>query len=89
MKNAISIWDRKIISQALIDSVTKLNPEKIYKNPVMFVVLLGTIPTTLLTCAHPTSFGVQLSIWLWFTLLFANFAEALAEGRGHRIAIED
>jgi potassium-transporting ATPase ATP-binding subunit len=82
MKAKSSIFDPSLIRPAIVESFKKLDPRVQWRNPVMFVVLLGTVPTTLLTFAHPTSFGVQLSIWLWFTLLFANFAEAMAEGRG-------
>jgi len=88
MKNAISIWDRKIISQALIDSITKLDPRKMLKNPVMFVVEVGAAFLTLRMMANMflpsvvTGFELQITLWLWFTVLFANFAEAMAEGRG-------
>src|SRR5476651_2628140 len=90
MKNAISIWDRKIISQALVDSVVKLNPRKMLKNPVMFVVEVGATFLTLkilISIFAPASqsnfaFEIQITLWLWFTVLFANFAEAMAEGRG-------
>jgi potassium-transporting ATPase ATP-binding subunit len=88
MKNKISIWDTKIISQALIGSVTKLNPQKMLKNPVMFVVEVGALFLTLklLTSIFQGqtnfAFEIQITLWLWFTVLFANFAEAMAEGRG-------
>ena len=82
MKTKSSVLDPALLRPAILDSFKKLDPRVQWQNPVMFVVLLGTIPTTWMTLAHPTSFGVQLTIWLWFTLLFANFAEAMAEGRG-------
>ncbi|MEQ1922156.1 MAG: potassium-transporting ATPase subunit B, partial [Pyrinomonadaceae bacterium] len=90
MKNAISIWDSKIINQALAGSVRKLDPRKMLKNPVMFVVEVGALFLSiklLLSIFSPSaqsSFGfeIQITLWRWFTVLFANFAEAMAEGRG-------
>lgn len=89
MKKEISIWDSKIISQALIDAFKKLNPRTMLKNPVMFVVLLGSVFLTLKLLANiftgqreNLGFEIQITLWLWFTVLFANFAEAMAEGRG-------
>lgn len=90
MKNAISIWDKDIIIQALGGSVKKLDPRKMLKNPVMFVVEVGAAFLTLRMIAGfvspmaGSSFGfeLQITLWLWFTVLFANFAEAMAEGRG-------
>ncbi|MCX6981887.1 MAG: potassium-transporting ATPase subunit KdpB [Verrucomicrobia bacterium] len=81
-KSKSSIFDPALLRPAIVDSFKKLDPRVQWQNPVMFVVLLGTIPTTFITLANPTGFGVQLTLWLWFTLLFANFAEAMAEGRG-------
>ena len=87
----ISIWDRKIIQRALGDSFAKLNPLNMMKNPVMFVVEVGAVLTTLqlirgiiAPVEGVTNFGfeLQITLWLWFTVLFANFAEAMAEGRG-------
>ena len=83
-----SLWDPKIVRPALIDSVRKLSPRTMMKNPVMFVVEVGSIITTVLlfrdVYQHIPHFGfdVQITLWLWFTVLFANFAEAMAEGRG-------
>ena len=83
-----SLWDAKIVRQALIDSVRKLNPRTMMKNPVMFVVEVGSVITTVLlfkdVARHNPGFGfdLQITLWLWFTVLFANFAEAMAEGRG-------
>jgi K+-transporting ATPase ATPase B chain len=87
----ISIWDPKIIRRALIDSLLKLNPRKMMRNPVMFVVEVGSVLSTILLLrgiAVPVAgvtdvrFELQITLWLWFTVLFANFAEAMAEGRG-------
>lgn len=72
----------KLIPAAIRDSFLKLDPREQVKNPVMFIVLLGAIWTTFLLSDHPTGFNIQITIWLWFTVLFANFAEAMAEGRG-------
>ena len=83
-----SLFDRKIVRRALVDAVMKLNPRVMMKNPVMFVVEIGSILTTILFIANltthqgNTSFNCQITLWLWFTVLFANFAEAMAEGRG-------
>lgn len=83
-----SIWDPQIARRALIDSLPKLNPLNMMKNPVMFVVEVGSVITTVLLLQnmgrHGTAliFNLQITLWLWFTVLFANFAEAMAEGRG-------
>jgi len=83
-----SLWNTEILGQALIDSVRKLDPRGMVKNPVMFVVEVGSVLTTALlidnTVHHRGDFGfnLQITLWLWFTVLFANFAEAMAEGRG-------
>src|SRR5579864_3117390 len=83
-----SLWDAKIVRQALIDSVVKLSPRTMMRNPVMFVVEVGSATTTVLLfrdlAKHIPGFGfdLQITLWLWFTVLFANFAEAMAEGRG-------
>ena len=71
-----------IIKQAIFDSFKKLNPAVLYKNPVMFIVEIGAIFTSLVLSSQFSLFNLQISIWLWFTVLFANFAEAVAEGRG-------
>ncbi len=86
--NQRSLWDAQIIRRALIDSLRKLNPVNMMRNPVMFVVEVGSVITTVLLLrdarVHGSAFGfdLQITIWLWFTVLFANFAEAMAEGRG-------
>ncbi len=80
-----SIFDPAIIVPAIGDSFKKLNPITLAKNPVVFVTEVGALITTvLLVFGHGAHFGFQLQIalWLWFTVLFANFAEAMAEGRG-------
>jgi K+-transporting ATPase ATPase B chain len=86
-----SLFDAEIVTPALIDSLRKLNPKLVAKNPVMFVVEVGSFLTTLLwlrdLISHPAGspppwFTFWVSLWLWFTVLFANFAEAVAEGRG-------
>ena len=77
-----SIFDPKLIYPAIGDSFKKLNPRVQWRSPVMFVVLVGAVWTSAITIAHFSSFNLQISLWLWFTLLFANFAEAMAEGRG-------
>ena len=82
---AHSIFDPAIIVPAIGDSFKKLNPVTLARNPVMFVTEVGALITTvLLVTGHGANFGFQLQIalWLWFTVLFANFAEAMAEGRG-------
>jgi K+-transporting ATPase ATPase B chain len=82
-----SVFEPEILFPALRASVTKLDPRRMVKNPVMFVTEIGALVTTfeiLRAQTHGESVGfvVQICIWLWFTVLFANFAEALAEGRG-------
>src|SRR6202047_3095022 len=82
---AHSIFDPAIIVPAIGESFKKLNPVTLARNPVMFVTEVGALITTLLlVTGHGANFGFQLQIalWLWFTVLFANFAEAMAEGRG-------
>ncbi|HEX3145785.1 MAG TPA: potassium-transporting ATPase subunit KdpB, partial [Pyrinomonadaceae bacterium] len=87
----LGVWNWSIVKRAVIDSITKLNPRRMMKNPVMFVVEVGCVVTTIYFIyglAKPTAgvtspkFEVQITLWLWFTVLFANFAEAMAEGRG-------
>jgi potassium-transporting ATPase ATP-binding subunit len=82
---APSLFDWTIVGPAIGDSFRKLNPRLMVKNPVMFVTMVGAVLTTvgILTGSAPErGFITQLAIWLWFTVLFANFAEAMAEGRG-------
>jgi len=68
--------------QALKDSLTKLDPRLQVKNPVMFVVLVGSVISLFEAFAHPSTFTWSITIWLFLTVIFANFAEAMAEGRG-------
>jgi len=79
-----SLFDWKIAGPAIGDSFKKLDPRLMIKNPVMFVTMVGAFLTTvsIFTSSVDRGFIVQLAIWLWFTVLFANFAEAVAEGRG-------
>src|SRR5580693_390241 len=83
-----SLWTGGIIVGAVKDSFLKLNPRTLMKNPVMFVVEIGSVVTTFDLVRdhmlHQSGFGfeLQITLWLWFTVLFANFAEAMAEGRG-------
>jgi len=88
---ALSLFDRDIVQRAIIDSLRKLAPKHVAKNPVMFVVEIGSILTTLIffrdllhrqSATSPLWFTGLVTIWLWFTVVFANFAEAVAEGRG-------
>ena len=81
---APSLFDWKIAGPAVGDAFRKLDPRLMIKNPVMFVTLVGALLTTVGACSAATDRGfiAQLALWLWFTVLFANFAEAVAEGRG-------
>src|SRR5439155_13833308 len=86
-----SLFDPEIMRPAVVESFRKLAPQHVIKNPVMFVVEIGSALTTAVwlrdvlipaTGAAPRWFTLTVSLWLWFTVLFANFAEAVAEGRG-------
>ncbi len=83
-QEAPSLFDKKILVPAISDAFRKLDPRLMIKNPVMFVTLVGAILTTvaIFTSSTDRGFVIQLAVWLWFTVLFANFAEAIAEGRG-------
>src|SRR5438067_5019701 len=87
-KRARPLFDPAIVKRAIWDSFVKLSPETLWKNPVMFVVEIGAALTTILLArdlavkAGSAGFDLQITLWLWFTVLFANFAEAMAEGRG-------
>ena len=87
-KGRRSLFDSKIVRRASIDALVKLAPATMMKNPVMFVVEVGSVLTTALliydvfTHHGHFTFDLQITLWLWFTVLFANFAEAMAEGRG-------
>src|SRR5271165_2779272 len=83
-----SFTDGALLLRAMWDSVLKLDPRLMWKNPVMFVVEVGAVAASIdlidgvIHHAAGFAFSLQITIWLWFTLLFANFAEAMAEGRG-------
>jgi potassium-transporting ATPase ATP-binding subunit len=79
-----AVWEWKIVRRALWDAMVKLDPRKMMGNPVMFVVEIGSVITTVLLIKGGTDFkfNLQITLWLWFTVVFANFAEAMAEGRG-------
>ena len=79
---ARGLFDGEILRQAMVDSFKKLNPAIQIKNPVMFVVLVGTVITFIEAIAHPSTFTWLITVWLFLTVIFANFAEAMAEGRG-------
>ncbi len=88
-KKRSSAYQRALYSRAIVDAFKKLNPRGMVRNPVMFVVEIGSLLTTILWIQAltgrgeaPAAFIAAVSIWLWFTVLFANFSEALAEGRG-------
>src|SRR4029078_7797188 len=80
-----SLLDWKLVRPAIFDALKKLHPRLMIKNPVMFVTMVGAVLTTagiFTPTAKDRGFILQLAVWLWFTVLFANFAEAIAEGRG-------
>src|SRR5579883_2802691 len=83
-----SLWNPVILRQVLVGAVAKLDPRVMVRNPVMFVVEIGSVVTTglliqdLIQHRAGFAFDLQITLWLWFTVLFANFAEAMAEGRG-------
>ena len=86
---AISIFDRRIMRTALIDSLKKLDPRSLWRNPVMFsveiasfITLITFVMSLLGKTSDPAWFTGLVSLWLWLTVIFATFAEALAEGRG-------
>jgi K+-transporting ATPase ATPase B chain len=87
-KGKRSLFDGAIVRRALVDSIRKLAPHLMMKNPVMFVVEVGSVLTSVLLIINTFThhghfrFDLQITLWLWFTVLFANFAEAMAEGRG-------
>ena len=91
MKRELSLFDPEIVQPAVWESFRKLTPQHVIKNPVMFVVEIGSVLTTLILLrdlvaptpgSQPLWFTAAVSFWLWFTVVFANFAEAVAEGRG-------
>src|SRR3974390_1459455 len=84
MASKKAIWEWKIVRRAVLDALLKLDPRKMMGNPVMFVVEIGSVITSVLLFRGGTEFkfNLQITLWLWFTVLFANFAEAVAESRG-------
>ncbi len=87
-RKQLALLEPTLVRQALMDAVKKLSPRVQWHNPVMFIVWIGSLLTTALAIAMGTgqlsgnaTFTAAISLWLWFTVLFANFAEALAEGR--------
>ncbi|HNY00940.1 MAG TPA: potassium-transporting ATPase subunit KdpB [Bacteroidales bacterium] len=86
-KREIHLFNRHILGRALKESFLKLNPAQLVRNPVIFIVAIGGLITTLMVIpglvnGHFSAFNFQIALWLWFTVLFANFSEALAESRG-------
>jgi len=88
-KRKLSPFDPTIVRRAILESFLKLDPREMWRKPVIFVVYVGTIWTTILffrdlgsSSASENVFAALINVWLWFTVLFANFADALAEGRG-------
>src|SRR5689334_728094 len=87
-RRKLALFERSLLLPAALDSLRKLDPRVQWRNPVMFVVYIGSLLTTLLWLEAlagageaPSWFIFNIALWLWFTVLFANFAEALAEGR--------
>jgi K+-transporting ATPase ATPase B chain len=81
-KVSAGVIDPKALATSIPDAIRKLDPRQMWRNPVMFVVELGSALTTILAFFHPTVFAWLITIWLWLTVIFANLAEAVAEGRG-------
>src|SRR6202451_3739523 len=88
-RNATALWDSDIVKGALVDSMRKFDPRIQARNPVMFVVEVTALAVTIILVknliagsAGLVGFELQIALWLWFTVGFANFAEAMAEGRG-------
>ncbi|MEV0463194.1 potassium-transporting ATPase subunit KdpB [Nocardia tengchongensis] len=76
------LFDPKMLLESLPDALKKLDPRVMWRNPVMLIVEIGAVWTTILAIAHPTFFAWAIVVWLWLTVIFANLAEAVAEGRG-------
>jgi K+-transporting ATPase ATPase B chain len=81
------LFDGEILKESLVGSITKLDPRVQVRNPVMFVVLIGSVITFIESISHSDTFNWSITIWLFLTVIFANFAEAMAEGRGKAQAI--
>ncbi len=77
-----NLLNSKIIKSSIPEAFRKLHPKVQYKNPVMMITLIGAIFTTGIVLFHYSAFEAQIALWLWFTVLFANFSESIAEGRG-------
>ena len=77
-----ALLDPEQLAKGIPGAFAKLDPRTLWRNPVMFIVEIGAVFTTVLTVQHPTFFSVSISVWLWLTVVFANLAEAVAEGRG-------
>ncbi|HWA29318.1 MAG TPA: potassium-transporting ATPase subunit KdpB [Lacunisphaera sp.] len=87
MKSSASNWNSALLGRAALDAVRKLDPRELWRNPVIFVTALGALAVTAtaardLLAGTLTGFTLQITLWLWFTVLFATYAEAIAEGRG-------
>src|SRR5438552_6080712 len=81
-RRGTSMFDPAILKRAVVDAFGKLNPRTMARNPVMFIVEIGSVVTTFLAIRDADGFAALVAVWLWFTVLFANLAEAVAEGRG-------
>ncbi len=81
-RKSASMFEPAIMKRAIVDAFIKLDPRQMARNPVMFVVEIGSVLTTFLAIRDTDGFAALVAVWLWFTVLFANFAEAVAEGRG-------
>jgi len=81
-RHAAKTFDPALLKQAAVEALKRLSPLAQWKNPVMMIVWIGALLTALLAIAEGSGFNATISVWLWFTVLFANFAEAVAEGRG-------
>jgi K+-transporting ATPase ATPase B chain len=81
-RHPVRTFEPTLVRTAVIDSLKRLAPQALWRNPVMLIVWLGAVLTTLLALVERSGFTATIAAWLWFTVLFANFAEALAEGRG-------
>lgn len=93
-KKAIPLFEKEILVRAIKQAFAKLNPASLVRNPVIFIVEITAVLCTLIVVKNistPEEIGnfsvaVQITVWLWFTVLFANFAESIAEGRGKAMA---
>src|SRR3954465_10399150 len=76
------LLDPKMLLKSIPDALRKLDPRTMWRNPVMFIVEIGAVWSTVLAVTRPSWFGWLVVVWLWLTVVFANLAEAVAEGRG-------